>query len=42
MKRILKILGVAPLSAAEKEAIFQFCGVWAVALVAWCIWFVCC
>lgn len=26
----------------EKEAIFQLCGVWAVALVAWCVWFVCC
>lgn len=42
MKRILKFLGVAPLSESEKEAIFQLCGVWAVALVAWCIWFICC
>lgn len=37
MKRILK-----PLSASEKDAILQLCGVWAVALVAWCVWFICC
>jgi hypothetical protein len=43
MKRVFKkLLGVAPLSASEKEAIFQLCGVWVVALVAWCVWFVCC
>ena len=41
-KDLFKFLGVAPLSASEKEAIFQLCGVCAVALVAWCVWFVCC
>lgn len=42
MKRIFEFLGVAPLRASEKDAIFQLCGVWAVALLLWCIWVVCC
>ena len=37
MKRIFK-----QLSASEKNAIMQLCGVWAVALAMWCVWFVCC
>lgn len=37
-----EIFGVQALNASEKEAIFQLCGVWAVALALWCIWFICC